>query len=59
MTPPACPCGSGDPRRELHDARGISCGLVCDRCEADKRRRYRADIFTDPDYWHDEPLEDE
>lgn len=37
-------------RRELKDARGIFCTFVCDRCERDKRRTYRADIFTDPSY---------
>jgi hypothetical protein len=28
-----CPCGSGEPRRELVDARGIFCTFVCDKCE--------------------------
>jgi hypothetical protein len=45
-----CNCGSGLTRRELRDARNIFCAFVCDRCEAAKRRTYRADIFTDPSY---------
>ena len=54
-----CNCGSGLPRRELLDARGIFCTFVCDRCEARKRTSYRADIFTDSDYWHDEPIDED
>jgi len=34
----------------LRDARGIFCAYVCDRCEAEKRDRYRPEIFTDCDY---------
>jgi hypothetical protein len=40
-----CPCGSGKSRYELRDAAGISCGLVCDDCEAAKRAKYRPEIF--------------
>jgi hypothetical protein len=54
-----CFCGSGEPRRELKDARGIFCTFVCDRCEARKRAGYRADIFEDAAYWADEPIEPE
>jgi len=54
-----CACGSLLPRRELADARGIFCAYVCDECEAEKRSRYRPDIFTDPDYPADEPIEAE
>ena len=54
-----CPCGSGQPRRELLDARGLFCTFICDQCEAEKRAEFRADIFTDPNYWHDEPIDDE
>lgn len=52
-----CPCGSGEPRRELRDARNIFCSFVCDKCEEEKRKGFRADIFTDSEYWHDEPIE--
>jgi len=60
--PPArrpCGCGSGLESRELLDARCIYCGRVCDRCEAEKRAEFRPDIFTDPDYWTDEPVDDD
>ena len=58
--------GAGQPHqhdpnstRRLYDARGIYCGRVCDGCEAEVRSRFRAEIFTDPDYWHDEPIEED
>jgi len=41
----------------LYDARGIFCCYVCDQCEATKRSRYRADIFTDANYWADEDID--
>ena len=54
-----CHCGSGEPRRELVDARGIFCTFVCDKCEKAKRAGFRPDIFHDSDYWTDEPVEEE
>jgi len=56
---PSCPCGSGLPRRTLEDARGIFCAFVCNECEAGKKAKYRADIFTNPNYFTDEPIEDD
>lgn len=53
-----CTCGSGLPRRSLLDARGIFCDFVCDVCEERKRAKYRPDIFTDPNYWTYEPIEE-
>lgn len=58
MTRP-CTCGSGMYRHELRDARGIFCAYVCARCEADKRARYRAEIFTDAAYEADEQIEED
>ncbi len=52
-----CNCGSGLESFELLDARGIYVARVCDKCEQEKRRPYRADIFTDPGYSTDEPIE--
>lgn len=52
-----CRCGSGKTRYELKDARGIFCAYVCSECEAEVKKRYRADIFTDSGYWADEPIE--
>ena len=54
-----CPCGSGLTWWRLFDASGIYCGRVCDRCEAEKRSRYRPEIFTDPNYETNEPKEPE
>jgi hypothetical protein len=54
-----CSCGSGKPRRDLIDARGIFCCFVCDRCEKEKRSAFREDIFTDKNYWASEPIDEE
>jgi hypothetical protein len=54
-----CPCGSGLTWWRLFDASVIYCGRVCDRCEAEKRSKYRPEIFTNPDYETDEPKEPE
>jgi hypothetical protein len=43
----------------LSDARGMPVANVCWRCEDEVRKRYRLDIFTDSDYWHDEPINEE
>ena len=48
-----CPCGSGEPQRDLIDARGIFYAFVCDACEEEKRKAFRPDIFID---WTDEPI---
>lgn len=45
------------------DARGIPLGgLMCDDCcdwvMEDNRRRYRADVFEDSNYWADERIEE-
>lgn len=53
-----CRCGSGLPRRPLTDARGIFCAYVCDSCIANKKAGYRPEIFTNPSYWADEPIEE-
>lgn len=54
-----CDCGSGLTPHEDHDKRGISIGYVCDKCKASKRSKYRPEIFTDPNYYADEPIEPE
>jgi len=46
-------------RRPLYDARGVFCTYVCDRCEAEKRREFRPEIFSDPGYEADEPIEED
>jgi hypothetical protein len=54
-----CTCGSGLERYALNDARGIFCTYVCDQCKAQRRHEFRDDIFTDPGYQADEPIESE
>lgn len=54
-----CTCGSGKLRYELYDARGIFCSFICEDCEQKCKSRFRADIFTNPNYWHDEPIDDD
>ena len=43
-------------RTPIHDARGIFVTYVCPKCKSDKLSGYRKDIFTDSNYWHDEPI---
>jgi hypothetical protein len=52
-----CQCGSGLMREELVDARGISCGLCCEKCAAQKASGYRREVFADGNYEADEPIE--
>jgi hypothetical protein len=54
-----CGCGSGKERWPLYDARGIFCAYVCDKCEDKVRAKYRPEIFDDPAYEADEPIEPE
>lgn len=53
----ACACGSLHARYELYDARGIFCCYVCEKCEAEKRKKYRPEIFEDPNYTSDETID--
>lgn len=54
-----CPCGSGQMRSPLVDARGIFCAFICDQCEEEKRAKYRPEIFDDAGYECDETIEPE
>ena len=58
------PCFKCDPETptdiyELKDARGISCGLVCEKCAPEWIKSYRPEIFYNGSYSHDEPLEED
>jgi hypothetical protein len=53
-----CICGSNKFQRPLYDARAIFVAYVCDACERKVRGRYRPEIFTDPNYWTDEAVDD-
>lgn len=56
-TVPICPCGSGKLRSTCVDGYGIMLFFYCEDCFADKRKRYRHDIFTK--YKTDEAIEPE
>ena len=55
--PRECFCGSGLEQYRLNDARGIIVSYACKDCEAEVRACYRPEIFTDPNYWTDEPID--
>lgn len=57
--PETCPCGSGKACEALHDARGIFVSYVCEDCEAEKRSKYRPEIFEDGNYELDEPIDED
>lgn len=52
-----CPCGSGEPRDEHYDARGIFLTFACSQCEKRKLAGYRRDVLTNPNYVADEAIE--
>jgi hypothetical protein len=54
-----CDCGSGLEREWYLDARGIELCTACEKCWPEKKKKYRADVLTDPNYWHDEPIEED
>jgi len=54
-----CPCGSRISCKAVYDARNIFVFFSCEKCDEDKRKKYRPEIFTDRNYWHDEPIDEE
>ena len=52
-----CNCESGLERYELTDSYGIFCTYVCNKCENQKKSKFRPDIFTSP-YDSDESIEE-
>jgi hypothetical protein len=54
-----CHCGSGLKRHARFDARGIFITYVCEQCEKEKLSHYRPEVLTNPNYSHDEPIDDE
>jgi hypothetical protein len=54
-----CSCGSGFEREAEYDARGIFLDYVCDKCRKQKLSKYRRDVLTDPNYWTDEPIDED
>jgi hypothetical protein len=52
-------CGSGLTKEPTYDARGIFCFYSCNDCIDTKKSYFRLDVFTDPNYWHDEPIDED
>ena len=47
----------GAHRRTVYDASGIYAFSCCAICEQEKRARFRPEVFTNPNYECDEPVE--
>ena len=54
-----CRCGSNLYDRAQYDARGIFLDYTCNECHAQKMSKFRPEVLTDPNYDHDEPIEEE
>lgn len=54
-----CGCGSGELSKAVYDARGIFVTFCCNKCRDRKLRGYRPEIFTNPNYHVDEPIEED
>ena len=52
-------CDSGLYHEEVYDARGIYVGKVCEKCKEETLGGYRPEIFNDPSYAVDEPIDEE
>jgi len=46
-------------KRAQYDARGIFLTYTCPACHAKKMAGYRQDVLTDPNYWADEPIDED
>ena len=54
-----CPCGSGKPSYWQLDARGIPLCRTCPSCHKEKMKTYRKEVLTNPNYYADEPIEED
>jgi hypothetical protein len=54
-----CPCGSGQPRYDNYDARGIFLTFTCHACHQRKMATYRKEVLVNPRYECDEPIEED
>jgi len=52
-----CTCGSDEYAFEIKDARGIFVTFACYKCEDKKTKGFRNEIFSNPNYHADEPIE--
>ena len=57
MSYETCRCGSGEVARWVKDARGIPVAKCCFDCRDEKLKGYRPEIFTDANYYTDEPID--
>ena len=55
----ACRCGSGEVAVAKYDARGIFLTYACDQCVKEKLREFRPEVLTDPNYYADEPIDED
>jgi hypothetical protein len=46
-------------KTQHYDARGIFLFYACATCYDAQRLKYRDDVMTDPNYWHDEPIDED
>lgn len=54
-----CQCGSGEPSWWQLDAKGIPLVRVCNKCKERRLKQYRPEVIYDPNYSHEEPMDDE
>jgi len=54
-----CSCGSGEEHRANYDARGIFLTFTCSKCHKRKMSGFRPEVLTDPNYYADEPIEED
>ena len=53
-----CGCGSGLSSHVVNDARGIYLCRACHKCEKRKLSGYRPEVLKNPNYSHDEPIDE-
>jgi len=44
---------------EEYDARGIYLARVCEHCVKHKLSKYRPEVLSNPNYWANEPIEED
>ena len=57
--PRTCTCGSEQESWAEYDARNIFLTYVCPDCREEKLSHFRPDVLADPNYWHDEPIDED
>jgi hypothetical protein len=57
--PKPCSCGSGKLWSPQYDARGTFPTYTCEDCHDRKMAEHRPDVLTDPQYWTDEPIDED